>query len=251
MSESNNLEEEQLENGQTLLEHLNELRVRLTWAVAGLVVGTVISFVFAQPLLEFLIAPYGSQLQVIGPTENIETFFKVALVSGGILSMPWILYQVWLFVVPALEPKERRFVYIFIPSAFILFLLGIVFSWTVLLPAAIEFLAEFMPDIFTTEWRANEYISFTTTFLFWIGVSFELPLIFYLLARAGIITSATLREQWRMAVVGIAVLAAAVTPSIDPVTMMLTMVPLLILYVLSIGLARLGQRQFQRATAID
>ena len=251
MSESTISEEEQLENAQTLLEHLNELRVRLTWAVAGLAVGTAISFAFARPLLEFLIRPYNSQLQVIGPTENIETFFKVALVSGGILSMPWILYQVWLFIVPALEAHERRFVYVFIPSAFILFLLGILFSWTVLLPAAIDFLADFMPSIFVTEWRANEYISFTTTFLFWIGVSFELPLIFYLLARAGLITATTLREQWRMAVVGVAVLAAAVTPSIDPVTMMLTMIPLLILYVLSIGLAALGQRQFRRATEID
>ena len=251
MSKSRTIDEEQLENGQTLLEHLNELRIRLTWAVAGLVVGTVISFAFARPLLEFLIAPYNEQLQVIGPTENIETFFKVALVSGAILAMPWILYQVWLFVAPALESNEKRFVYIFIPSAFSLFLLGIAFSWTVLLPAAIDFLANFMPSIFVTEWRANEYISFTTTFLFWIGVSFELPLIFYLLARAGMITATTLREQWRMAIVGVAVLAAAVTPSIDPVTMMLTMVPLLILYVLSIGLAGLGQRQFRRATAID
>lgn len=251
MSENTKIEQEQIESGQTLLEHLNELRIRLTWAVAGLLVGTVISFAFARPLLEFLIAPYNSQLQVIGPTENIETFFKVALVSGAILAMPWILYQIWLFVAPALEPQERRFVYVFIPAAFTLFLLGIAFSWLVLLPAAIDFLADFMPTIFVTEWRANEYIGFTTTFLFWIGVSFELPLIFYLLARAGMITARTLREQWRMAVVGVAVLAAAVTPSIDPVTMLLTMVPLLILYVLSIGLAGIGQRQFQRSMAID
>lgn len=251
MNQSAQIADEQLESEQTILEHLNELRIRLTWAIAGLVVGTVISFAFARQLLEFLIAPYDDQLQVIGPTENIETFFKVALVSGAILSMPWMLYQIWLFVAPALQRSERRFVYVFIPSAFALFLLGVTFSWTVLLPAAIDFLANFMPTIFMTEWRANEYIGFTTTFLFWIGVSFELPLIFYLLARAGMLTATTLREQWRLAVVGIAVLAAAVTPSIDPVTMLLTMVPLVILYILSIGLVTIGQRQFQRATAID
>ena len=251
MNQNVQTEAEQLEAGQTLLEHLDELRIRLTWAAAGLLVGTIVSFTFARRLLEFLIAPYDDQLQVIGPTENIETFFKVALVSGAILAMPWILYQVWLFVAPALEKHERRFVYIFIPSAFLLFLLGIAFSWTVLLPAAIDFLANFMPTIFMTEWRANEYIGFTTTFLFWIGVSFELPLVFYLLARAGMLTATTLREQWRVAIVGVAVLAAAVTPSIDPVTMMLTMVPLLILYVLSIGLAGIGQRQFRRSTAVE
>jgi len=239
------------QQGQTILEHLNELRVRLTWAVAGLAVGTLISFIFAQRLLEFLITPYGERLQITSPTENIEIFFKVSLVAGAILAMPWILYQLWLFVVPALEQGEKRYVYIFIPSAFALFLLGIAFSWFVLLPAAIAFLSSFMPEIFFVEWTASEFVSFTTTFLFWIGVSFEMPLIVYLVARAGLIGSRTLREQWRLAIVGIAIVAAAVTPSIDPVTMLLTMVPLVLLYGLSILLARLGQRQFERAMSIE
>ncbi len=237
--------------GQTILEHLNELRVRLTWAVAGLAVGTVISFIFAQQLLEFLITPYGERLQITSPTENIEIFFKVSLVAGGVLAMPWILYQIWLFVVPALERNEKRYVYIFIPSAFGLFLLGIAFSWYVLLPAAITFLSGFMPNVFFVEWTASEFVSFTTTFLFWIGVSFEMPLIVYLVSRAGLISSRTLREQWRIAIVGIAVVAAAVTPSIDPVTMLLTMVPLVVLYGLSILLARVGQRQFERSMSIE
>ncbi|MDX1687559.1 MAG: twin-arginine translocase subunit TatC [Candidatus Promineifilaceae bacterium] len=237
--------------GQTILEHLNELRIRLTWAVAGLAVGTLISFIFAQQLLEFLITPYGERLQITSPTENIEIFFKVSLVAGGVLAMPWILYQIWLFVVPALERNEKRYVYIFIPSAFALFLLGIAFSWFVLLPAAIAFLSGFMPDVFFVEWTASEFVSFTTTFLFWIGVSFEMPLIVYLVSRAGLISSRTLREQWRIAIVGIAVVAAAVTPSIDPVTMLLTMVPLVLLYGLSILLARVGQRQFERSMSIE
>ena len=237
--------------GQTILEHLNELRKRLTWAVVGLVIGTVISFLFTQPLLQFLIAPYGDAVQAISPTEPIETYFKVALVSGGVLSMPVIIYQIWLFVAPALQKNERRFVYIFVPAAFVMFLLGIVFSWYVLLPAAITFLSGFMPEIFMTEWTAREYISFTTTFLFWIGVCFEMPLVVYLIARAGLIEARTLREQWRFAIVGIAILAAAVTPSVDPVTMLLTMAPLIVLYTLSILLAMLGQRQFRRSMAID
>ncbi len=238
--------------GQTFLEHFSELRVRVTWAVGALLVCTVISFAFAQSLLEFLIAPYGENVQAISPTEPIETYFKVALVSGAVLAMPFILYQVWLFVKPALESKEeRRFVYIFVPSAFLLFLIGIAFSWLVLLPAAISFLSGFMPTVFLVEWTANEYIGFTTTFLFWIGVSFEMPLIIYLIARAGIITPQGLREQWRVAIVAIAVIAAVVTPSIDPITMLLTMVPLTVLYGLSILLAYVGQRQFERAMAIE
>jgi sec-independent protein translocase protein TatC len=234
------------EQAQSLLQHLNEFRIRLMWALAGLAVATAVSLIFSPRLLEILIRPYGDRLQLLGPTEGIEIYFKVSLMSGAILAMPYMLYQLWLFIAPGLEARERRYVYIFVPSATVLFLVGIVFTWYVLMPAAVYFLSNFMPDVFFAEWRAREYIRFTTSFLFWIGVSFEMPLIVYFLARVGIVSPALLREQWRFAVVGIAVLAAMVTPSVDPVTMMLTMVPLLILYVISIFLARVGQRHFER-----
>lgn len=238
-------------DGQTVLEHLNEFRIRLTWAVGGLVVAVIISFAFTERLLEFLIEPYGEQLQTLSPTEGIETYFKVALMSGAIIAMPWMLYQFWLFITPGLHDNEKHLVYIFVPSATFLFLLGVAFCWLVLLPAAILFLSDFMPEIFWAQWTSNEYIGFATSFLFWIGLSFELPLIFYFLARVGVVTSQTLREHWRVAIVGIAILAALVTPSIDPVTMMLTMIPLVILYGLSIVLASVGQKQFQRSMALD
>jgi sec-independent protein translocase protein TatC len=235
------------EQAQGLLQHLNELRIRVMWALAGLVVATVVSFIFAPRLLEILIQPYGDRLQLLGPTEGIEIYFKVSLMSGAILAMPYMLYQLWLFIAPGLEKRERRYVYLFVPSGTLLFLVGIFFTWFVLMPAAIYFLSNFMPDVFFAEWRAREYIRFTTSFLFWIGVSFEMPLIVYFLARVGIVSPALLREQWRFAVVGIAVLAAMVTPSVDPVTMLLTMVPLVVLYVISIFLAHIGQRQFERS----
>jgi sec-independent protein translocase protein TatC len=238
-------------NKQPILEHISELRRRLTWALVALLVGTVISFIFAERLLAFLITPYGARVQAISPTDTISTYFKVALVSGAILTMPIILLQIWLFISPGLEPRERRLVYVFVPAAFGLFLTGIAFSWLVLLPTAIRFLADFMPEIFTVEWTAPEYIGFTTRLLFWIGVSFEMPLIIYLLARVGIVTAGALREQWRIAVVGIAILAAVITPTIDPVTMLLTMAPLLVLYFLSIALAAVGERQFQRSMSVD
>jgi len=237
--------------GQTILEHINDLRIHLTRALIGLVVATIISFTFSQQVLTFLIEPYGNVLDVISPTEGIETYFKVALVCGVILSMPWLLFQLWRFISPGLEKNEKRYVYIFVPSAFLLFLTGVGFAWFVLLPAAINFLSTFMADIFEARWISREYISFATTFLIWIGLSFEMPLIIYFLARFGIVGPTTLREQWRFAIVGIAVIAAAITPSIDPVTMLLTMVPLLILYVLSILLAAIGRRQFNKVVALD
>lgn len=241
---------------ETILGHLNELRKRVTWAAVALLVCTVISFIFAEDLLNLLMKPYaanapGGQLQTLRPTEGIETFFKVALVAGGILSMPVILYQFWLFIAPGLTKQERRYVYIFLPSAMFLFLLGIAFAWYILVPASVLFLANFLPEVFKTDWTSNEYISFMVTMLFWLGVSFELPVVIYVIARVGLVTAKTMRDQWRFAIVAVAVLAAAVTPSIDPVTMLLTMLPLLILYGLSILLAILGQRQFEKAMSID
>ena len=237
---------------QSLLEHLNEMRKRLTWAAGALVVGTVISFIFAEGILEFLLKPYGgNQLQVLKPTEGIETFFKVALVSGFILAMPVILYQFWLFISPGLTKKERRYVYVFIPATLGMFLLGIFFAWVVLVPAAVAFLSTFMQNIFLTEWTSSEYIGFILAMLFWLGLAFQMPVIVYVLARVGLVNGKMLKDQWRVAIVGVAILAAAITPSIDPITMMLTMAPLLVLYVLSIGLATLGYKRFEKNMGID
>ena len=237
--------------GLTILEHLDELRVRLVWAVAGLIVAVVVSFAFTQQLLDILIEPYGELLQTLSPTEGIQTYFRVALVAGVALAMPWIMYQLWLFISPGLHQKEKRYAYIFVPAATILFLLGVAFAWFVLLPSAINFLADFMSEIFSAEWTSQEYIGFATSFLLYMGISFQLPLIIYFMARFGIIDGRAMRVHWRIAIVAIAVIAAVVTPSIDPVTMLLTMLPLTLLYILSIFLASLGYRQFLKSTALD
>ncbi len=237
--------------GLTILEHLDELRVRLVWAAAGLLVAVVVSFTFTQQLLDILIEPYGELLQTLSPTEGIQTYFRVALVAGVTLAMPWIMYQLWLFISPGLHQKEKRYAYIFVPAATILFLLGVAFAWFVLLPSAINFLADFMSEIFSAEWTSQEYIGFATSFLLYMGISFQLPLIIYFMARFGIIDGRAMRVHWRIAIVAIAVIAAVVTPSIDPVTMLLTMLPLTLLYILSIFLASLGYRQFLKSTALD
>ena len=237
----------------TIFGHLNELRKHITRAAIALLVTTAFSFLFAERLLEFLMGPYaasvpgGVALQTLRPTEGIETYFRVSLLAGVVLAMPVILFEFWRFIRPALSHHEERYVYVFIPSALLLFGLGIAFAWYILAPAAIYFLANFMPDIFRAEWTGQEYISFVTRLLLWIGLSFQMPIIIYIIARVGLVSAATLRQQWRVAVVIIAVLAAIITPSVDPVTMLLTMAPLFTLYLLSIGLAAIGQRQFERS----
>ena len=234
-----------------ILGHLDELRKMLTWVAVGIAVATVLGFFFAQTVLDFFLRPYRGQLQTIGPTEGLETYFKVAFLLGFVLSMPFTLYQFWRFIAPALEEKEKRLVYIFVPSAFGLFLLGLTFAWFVVVPAAVFFLADFMPTIFRTDWTAQAYVSFILTMLFWLGISFEMPIVIYFVARVGLVEPQALREHWRYAVVGISILAAAITPSADPVTMILTMIPLLILYGFSIGLAVIGKRQFERSMALE
>lgn len=240
----------------SIFGHLNELRVRITYAAVALLITTAISFVFADRLLEFLLQPYAvsmpdgeAALQTLRPTEGIETFFRVSLLAGVILAMPVILFEFWRFIKPALNKNEERYVYVFIPSALLLFGLGIAFAWYVLAPAAIYFLANFMSDVFRAEWTGQEYISFVTRLLLWIGLSFQMPIIIYVIARVGLVTAATLRNQWRTAIVLIAILSAVITPSVDPVTMLLTMAPLFTLYILSIGLAVIGERQFARSMA--
>ncbi len=259
---STNKKTDEAFDAMSILSHLNELRIRVTHAMVGLLVTTAIALFFTQTLLQVVSQPYceglvlpnsvpdedcAQQLITLSPTENIEIYFKLALTAGAMLAMPWFLLQAWKFIEPGLHRHEKKYVYVFVPAASLLFLAGAAFSWFILLPAAINFLANFMSDIITSQWRLAEYVDFVRDFVFWLGVSFEMPLVFYFLARFGIVSSQALKEQWRFAIVGIAIMAAIITPSVDPVTMLLTMAPLTVLYIFSIFLSIIGYRQFNRA----
>ena len=221
--------------------HLHELRGVLIKCAVALVITTVISLAFTTQILQFLIAPYGGILETIDPTENVTTYFRVALTSGAVLAMPFLIYFVWSFIAPGLENKEKRYVRIIVPGATLLFILGVAFAWAIMLPAAIGFLSTFEPDIFKTSWRAAAYIPFVTSLMFWIGVAFELPLIVFFLAKLKIVTAKKLLSWWRFAVVAAAIVAALITPTVDPFNMALVMGPLILLYFLSVALAKLAR----------
>jgi len=228
------------EAAMSILEHLRELRSRLLKATVALAVTTLLTSYFAGDIIKFLIQPYGNRLQTLGPTENVITYFRVALLSGAALAMPVIVYQILGFVIPGLTRAERRWLYISVPFTTLLFVIGILFAWLVMVPSAVGFLANFRQDLFLNEWTANEYISFVVSIAFWIGVSFQTPLVTFILAKVGLVTPGFLARNWRFAVVVIAVLAAVITPTVDPFNMALLMLPLLGLYVLSIVLAMLA-----------
>jgi len=229
------------EREMTLVEHLQELRDRLVKSAIGMVVATLLSLLFTSRFLKLLILPAGGIKPVfLTPTEGFLTYMKVALLSGVGLAMPVIVYQILRFVTPGLQVNERRYLFIGLPAAALSFLAGAAFAYLIMLPAALGYLAHFGSDIAEARWAIGEYISFVTTLMFWVGVVFEAPLLMYFLARLHIVNVHMLTSKWQYAVVIIAVLAAVITPTADPFNMMLLMAPLLMLYVISIGVARLA-----------
>jgi len=233
---------------KSLLEHIEELRRRLLRVLIALAVGVVVSALFTNQILAWMARPVGGleKLEAIEVTENLGVFMQVALLGGVILAMPVIVYQVWRFVTPGLYPHEKRYVYMLAPAATLLFLAGAAFAYFVMLPAAIPALLGFAP--IPTRPRPANYISFVTSLMFWVGISFEMPLFIFFLAKVRLVSPRALVRNWRLAVFLIALLAALVTPTGDPINMALVMAPLTVLYGLSILLAYVAVRQPRQAT---
>lgn len=227
----------------SLFAHLNELRQRLVKATLALLLATLVSFFFTTPILEYLQRPYGQAFVVLGPTGGVSAYFRVALMAGAAIALPLIIYQILMFILPALTGGEKRSVIMAIPGMGLLFLIGASFAWFVLIPPALGFLEGFQPTLFRAEWTADQYLGFVTALIFWIGVAFEMPLVFFILAWMGMIRAGTLIQNWRIAIVVSAAASAVITPTVDPVNMGLVMAPLLALYLISILLVVIGSRK--------
>jgi sec-independent protein translocase protein TatC len=214
-----------------------DLHMHLFRMLIGLAIGVGISFYFTVPLMEFLASPVGGleNLQAIQVTEEIGVFMRVALTSGIAIMLPYIAFEIWLFAAPGLNSREKKNTLFGIPIAALLFLSGMAFTFQILLPSALPFLGGFT-DI-SQNWTAGEYFGFVTGLMIWIGLFFEFPLVIYILTSIGLVKPAALAKQWRLAIVVIAIIAAAVTPTIDPVNMALVMLPMSLLYFISIGLS--------------
>ena len=229
------------ETGMTLLGHLEELRQRLIRVIIALAIGVVGGMAMAPRVLGILVAPLeGNVPQALSPTEGPAVFFKVAVVIGIVFAMPVIVYQVFQFMRPGLEPHERRYVLIGAPVASFCFAVGVVFAAMVLLPTAIPFLQGFLSDVVEHNYSIDYYMSFVSNILLWAGLVFETPLVMFFLAKLGAATPQGFAKARRVVVVGAAVGAAIITPTVDPVNMLLVMGPFLLLYELGILLARLA-----------
>ncbi|MDX9864107.1 MAG: twin-arginine translocase subunit TatC [Anaerolineaceae bacterium] len=224
----------------SIWSHLEELRGRLVKILIGLIVTTLVSLIAANQLMVLLAIPIGGleNLQSIEVTENVAVFMRISVLAGFILALPFTLYQVMAFVSPGLKKNERRWIFLSIPFATILFAGGVLFAYFVMLPAAVPFLVSFMGV--ETVPRLSNYMSFILNIIFWMGVCFEIPLVMFILAKLKLITARQMLKHWRIAIIASAVLAAVISPTIDPVNMILLMAPLIGLYLLSIVLAALA-----------
>lgn len=227
-------------------EHLAELRRRILYCVAAVLVCCIAGLYFWQEIFTFVSAPIQAafsagfpqkRLVFIGPLEPIKFALQVGLYGGLFLAAPVIFWQLWLFVAPGLYRHERRFVLPFIVSSSGLFLLGAYFAHRVVLPLTLTFLLDFGKPFFDPFISLNEYFSLWLTMVLWMGVIFQLPVLIFILSWLGIVTPQFLLHYMRHAILGIAVVAAVVTPTTDAFTMTIFAAPMVGLYIVGIGVS--------------
>jgi sec-independent protein translocase protein TatC len=232
----------------TLVEHLDELRSRIFVSLGALALGFVVAFVFHRHLLHWLNAPLPDRRGnpvTFGVAEPFLTAMKVSLMAGFALALPVVLWQLWSFLAPAVEPHAERMVLVFVLFATALLVAGVSFGYWVVLPKAVQFLTNFDQHQFDIKIRAKDYYSFVLTVLFAVGLVFELPIFLLALVRLDVLSTKTLRSNRRLGYFIVAVIAVLL-PGIDPVTTTMEAVPLVALYEASIRLAVLMDKRAAR-----
>lgn len=237
-------DEEDDDKNLTLLEHLAELRERLIKSSIAVAIGTLLAFWQFERIFEWLKAPTGAASRVhfifTEPAEMIGVTFKVTVTTGLILAMPVVIYQAAMFIGPGLTKQERRLFLVLMGPVTLLFALGLAFGYFVALPPAFGFLFNFAPTVAEPFIKIGSYVNTMLTLLFWIGVSFETPLVMFALSKVHLTSARFFSKYRRYAIVIAFVLSAIITPTFDPVNQTIVAVPLIILYELGILLSRLA-----------
>jgi sec-independent protein translocase protein TatC len=223
----------------TLIEHLEELRSRIFKVAVAFVLVAIVAGFFRREIFYWLLEPSGlSELNFLGPAQGVLTDVKLVLFTAFLLTLPVLIYQVWMFVAPAVGEVGRVTTYILVAMSSCLFLLGVAFGYYVVLPIGLKFLLGYAPDRYQEVITTDTYLPFVTRFLLAFGIIFELPAATYVGAKLGLITAPFLKRYRRHALVVNAVLAAALTPGQDPFSMILMMIPMVVMYEASILIAR-------------
>jgi sec-independent protein translocase protein TatC len=240
----------------TLIEHLEELRRRLIWSLASVTVCFVATYNFSKQIFNFLMKPVienlpkGSTLIFTRPAEGFMTYLKVALFAALVLALPFILYQAWRFIAPALYKHEKQIAVPFVFFGVVFFVLGASFCYFLAAPPTFKFLlSEYSSEYVRAFPTIGEALSFLMIFILAFGIVFEFPLIVFILARLGIVSAEMLRRKRKFAILINTILAAVISPSPDVLSMMLMLVPLLIFYELGVIVAWVFGKKKQETLA--
>ena len=237
----------ELEKEMSFLEHLEELRWRIIYSILGIVIGTIIAWIFIDFLVEVvLLKPAkdsGAVLQNLRPFGQLFLFMQIAIMVGMIISIPNIFYQFWQFISPALRKKERRYIFWIVVFSSICFLGGIAFAYFAMLPLTMQFAAQFGSESIKNEFAIDEYMSIIISVMLAAGLVFELPMISFFLSKLGILKPSFMKKYRRHSIVIIMILAAFLTPGADPVSQIVLAVPLVVLYEISILISKISQKK--------
>ncbi|MEO8231464.1 MAG: twin-arginine translocase subunit TatC [Ignavibacteriota bacterium] len=237
----------ELEKEMSFLEHLEELRWRIIYSIIGIVVGTIIAWIFVDFLVDVvLLKPAkdsGAALQNLRPFGQLFLYMQIAIMVGIIISIPNIFYQFWQFISPALRKKERSYIFWIVVFSSVCFLAGIAFAYFAMLPLTLKFAVQFGSETIKNEFSIEEYMSIIISVMLAAGLVFELPMISFFLSKLGILKPSFMRKYRKHAIVIIMIAAAFLTPGTDPVSQMVLAVPLVVLYEISILISKLSQKK--------
>jgi sec-independent protein translocase protein TatC len=238
-----------LQHGEeaTLVEHLEELRTRLFVAGGSVILAFVVTYAFHHRLIHWLNRPLPADKRhpiTFGVAEPFLTSLTVSLYAAIVISLPVILWQLWAFLAPAFDEGAQRGMRWLVAIATLLTLSGIFFGYYIVLPAALKVLTNYDDELYNIQIRAKDYYSFVSLVMLAVGVVFQVPLFILGLVRIGVLTSRKLRANWRIGIVAMTALAVAL-PGIDPVTTLIEMVPLILLYLVSLALSGFFERRWR------
>ncbi len=226
--------------GMSLMEHLTELRARLIRSVIALLIGFAVAYVFRERLFGIVTAPIDAlhyPLNFTHPTDPLNLYLKTSLYGGAIITAPFILYQIWLFISPGMYANEKKYVVPFMVATVALFFGGAYFGYHWVLPSALKMLIGDFGHRFHPIITIEDYNGFFLSIIFGLGITFELPILIFFLALFGIVDGKFLIRHMRYAILIIFVIAAIICPLPDPLSMVLFAAPMLVLYALSVGVA--------------
>jgi len=239
------------DSAMSLGDHIEELRLRLILASAGLVVAIIVCLFFGKNIIEFIEKPYilamgeNARLQSLSPTDGFTTYMQISMIGGVAISSPWIFYHLWMFISAGLYPTEKRYVYLATPFSALLFITGTLFFTFAIAPLTLRFLVMFNKEVLGVDsnFTFQNYISFATIMMLIFGLAFQTPIAIFFLNRIGLVSVQALCKSRKFVLLGIVIIAAIVTPGSDLFSLFSLAVPLYLLFELGILLSRIVGRK--------